>query len=224
MSPIRLHGYFNSSAAYRVRIALALKGLPWESVPVNLRAGEQHGERYTAINPAQLVPALEHDGRIITQSLAIIDYLDTLQLQPRLVPADPVARARALELACLIGCDIHPLDNLRVLTYVKTQLAASDGQARQWYAHWIRRGFDVVEKLLPEQQAGFSLGAAGEAAPSIADCFLVPQVSNAERFDIDLAAWPRIRQVAGHCRTLAAFAAAAPCNQADFADSATGRQ
>jgi len=223
MTPLRLHGYFNSSAAYRVRIALALKCLAWEPVDVNLRDGEQRGERYTAINAAQMVPALEHDGRIITQSLAIIDYLDALEAQPRLVPADPDLRARALEQACLIGCDIHPLDNLRVLTYLRNELGHGEEPVSQWYAHWIRRGFDALEQLLPEQGEGFCLGTAGGAAPSIADCFLVPQVSNAERFAVDLGPWPRIRQVAACCRALPAFESAAPRHQPDFVERPAGR-
>lgn len=149
MAPLRLHGYFNSSAAYRVRIALALKGLAWESVAVNLRSGEQLGADYGAVNPAHLVPALAHDGCVITQSLAIIDYLDILQPVPRLVPTAPDARTRALEIAGLIGCDIHPLNNLRVLKYLTGDAGLDENARQRWYAHWIRLGFDALESLLP---------------------------------------------------------------------------
>jgi maleylacetoacetate isomerase len=208
---LRLHGFFNSSASYRVRIALALKGLDAEHVGVDLRAGAQSSAAYRRLNPAGLVPALEHGGRVITQSLAIIDHLDRLQPEPRLIPLDDAERDRVLEIALLIACDVHPLNNLRVLKHLTGTLALSDTQKNAWYAHWIHTGFEALEKMLPDHD-GWCVGNA----PTLADCCLVPQVANAQRMNIGLAAYPRIRRIHGHAVGHAAFARAAPSLQPDY--------
>jgi maleylacetoacetate isomerase len=212
MARLRLHGYFNSSAAYRVRIALNLKGVACEHVAVDLRRGAQHAADYKSVNPSGLVPMLEDGPLRITQSLAIIDHLERLQPLPALVPEDAAARARVLEIAFLIACDIHPLDNLRVLKYLTGPLALDEARKNEWYAHWILRGFDALEQWLPAH-GDFCVGTT----PTLADCCLVPQVANARRMRIDLGAYPRITRIEGGCLQLAAFADAAPNRQPDFA-------
>lgn len=208
---LKLHGYFYSSASYRVRIALNLKGLPWQHAGVNLRVGEQKTDTFKALNPAGFVPLLEDGEFRISQSLAIIDYLEQIKPEPQLIPAHGAARSRVLEIANLIACDIHPLNNLRVLKYLTGPLGLSDEQKNTWYAHWIVQGFDALEQWLPDA-GGFCVGDA----PTLADCCLVPQVANAERMKIDIAAYPRIRRVNDHCLSLPAFANAAPARQPDF--------
>lgn len=208
---LKLHGYFYSSASYRVRIALNLKGLPWQHAGVNLRAGEQKSDSFKALNPAGFVPLLEDGEFRITQSLAIIDYLEQIKPEPRLVPAHGAARSRVLEIANLIACDIHPLNNLRVLKYLTGPLGLSDEQKNAWYAHWIVQGFEALEQWLPDA-GGFCVGDT----PTLADCCLVPQVANAERMKVDIAAYPRIRRISDHCLGLPAFADAAPARQPDF--------
>lgn len=208
---LRLHNFFNSSASYRVRIALGLKGLAWEHVAVNIRSGVQHDEAYRNINPSGLVPALEDRGRVVTQSLAIIDYLDELQTEPRLVPPVGSERTRVLEIALLISCDIHPLNNLRVLKLLTGPLQLSDEQKSLWYGHWIAEGFQALEALLPDHD-GWCVGHL----PTLADCCLVPQVVNAERMGMDLSAFPRIRRIFTHSQRHPAFQRAAPHLQPDF--------
>jgi maleylacetoacetate isomerase len=209
--PLKLHGFFNSSASYRVRIAIALKGLTVEHAGVDLRGGAQSSAAYRLLNPAGLVPALEDDARVITQSLAIIDHLDRLQPEPRLIPRDDAERDRVLEIALLIACDIHPLINLRVLKHLSGTLALSDMQKSAWYAHWIRAGFDALEQMLPDHD-GWCVGTT----PTLADCCLVPQVANAQRMDVGLASWPRILRIHAHAMRHAAFAQAAPNRQPDY--------
>jgi maleylacetoacetate isomerase/maleylpyruvate isomerase len=202
-----LHDFALSSASYRVRIALNLKGLDYETRSYRLRAGEQRGADYLAINPAGLVPTLEIDGRILTQSLAIIDYLDATRVVPRLIPVDPAERARVLAIAFTIACDIHPLNNLRVLQYLETVMA-QDGTARDaWYRTWISSGFAAIEAEL--HKAPETPFVAGDA-PGIAEVCLVPQVFNARRFKIELESFPRLVQIADRAGSLAAFAKAAP--------------
>ena len=208
---LRLHDFFNSSAAYRVRIALNLKGLAWEHVGVKLRNGEQNQAGYKALNPAGLVPMLEAGTDSVTQSLAIIDHLDRLQPVPRLVPAGGPARDRVLEIAQLIACDIHPLNNLRVLKYLIGPLALTEAQKNTWVAHWIGLGFDALEAMLREE-GDWCVGAA----PTLADCCLVPQVANARRAGIDVARWPRIHRLDALACRHPAFEAAAPQHQPDF--------
>lgn len=210
---IRLHGFFNSSASYRVRIALNLKGLAWEHVGVNIRSGVQNAPAYRALNPQALVPTLELGGHRITQSLAIIDHLDRLQPAPMLVPPDGAARDRVLEIAQLIACDIHPLGNLRVLKQLTGPLALSEAQKSAWIAHWVGLGFDALEALLGATDAGdWCVGGA----PTLADCCLVPQVANARRSGVDVSRWPRIAQIDARARRHPAFEAAEPQRQPDF--------
>jgi maleylacetoacetate isomerase len=218
MSPdpqLVLYDYWRSSAAYRVRIALHLKGLAFEQRPVHLvrDGGEQHAEDYRRLNPQGLVPTLAHGDKVLTQSLAICEYLEEVFPEPALLPADPAQRALARALAQIIACDVHPLNNLRVQNYLKGELGATAGQAQDWMQHWMALGFQAFEARLQAQEdtGPFCLGAR----PGLADAFLVPQVYNAERFACDLSPYPRLRGIVAQCRALAAFAAAAPEQQPD---------
>lgn len=210
---MKLYGYFRSSAAYRVRIALNLKGVKVEQVGVHLvkDGGRQHGAEYRAKNPQGLVPALElDDGTVLTQSLAIIDYLEAIHPAPRLIPADPVLAAKARAVALTIACDIHPLNNLRVLDYLKGPLHHTQEEADAWYRHWIRDGgLDAVERMIEGERFCF-----GEAA-SLADICLIPQVFNACRFKVDISHLKKIAAVDAYCSALPAFAAAHPAQQPD---------
>lgn len=201
---IRLYDYWRSSAAYRVRIALSLKGVDYERVPVNLASGEQSLAENLARNPQGLVPTLEVDGAPITQSLAIIDWLDQAYPEPRLIPAEPMARARALSQALVIAADIHPIDNLRVLNRLTAQFGADQAARDDWYRHWITLGLDALEAT-----AGSGPYLGGDA-PGIADVLLVPQIYNARRFDVPLDAYPRLVAIDAAACALAAFAAAHP--------------
>ena len=208
----RLHGYYRSSAAFRVRIALHLKGVAYESVAHHLRRGEQRSDAYLAVNPQGLVPALEADGLVLTQSLAIIEYLDERHPEPALLPPDPAARARARAIAQTIACDIHPIDNLRVLAYLRGELAQPEASVTQWYAHWIAEGFTALEEGFRARPPGaFCIGDT----PTIADICLVPQVINARNFAVDLEPYPLLVAVAERALALSAFAAAHPANQPD---------
>lgn len=211
---MKLYTYFRSSAAYRVRIALNLKGLPYEAVPVHLvrHGGEQLTDDYRAVNPSALVPSLQDDDATITQSMAIIEYLEETHPAVPLLPSAPLERARVRTLAQMIACDIHPLDNLRVLRYLVRALGVSDDAKNDWYRHWILEGFAAFEEQLARAPAArFCHGDA----PTIADCFLVPQVYNAQRFGIDLAPYPRIAAINDACAQLPAFIAAHPAQQPD---------
>jgi maleylacetoacetate isomerase/maleylpyruvate isomerase len=202
-----LHDFALSSASYRVRIALNLKGLEYETRSYRLRAGDQRAPDYLALNPAGLVPTLEIDGLVITQSLAIIDYLDATRVEPRLIPVDPAERARMLAIAFTIACDIHPLNNLRVLQYLETVLGEDEPVRDAWYSTWVKAGFAAIEAMLrTTQETPF---VAGDA-PGIADVCLVPQVFNARRFKVDLRPYPRVVQFADRAAALTAFARAAP--------------
>lgn len=206
---MELYGYYRSTSSYRVRIALALKGLDYQALPVNLLEGEQHGSDYLALNPQGRVPALRTDqGDLLLQSPAIIEYLEELQPQPALLPADPVGRARARAVAAIIGCDIHPLHNVSVLNRLR---AAGQGEAQvnAWIGHWIGQGLAAVEQLIGDQ--GFCLGAE----PGLADLYLIPQVYAAERFNIDLGGYPRIRRVVALAAEHPAFIVAHPSRQVD---------
>lgn len=216
MSPpaLVLHGYWRSSAAYRVRIGLGLKGLAWEDRPVHLvrDGGQQHSPAHAALNPQQLVPVLEHDGRVLTQSLAILEYLDeAFPDTPALLPADAAGRARVRALAQLIACDVHPLNNLRVMQYLGRELAADEGARLAWTRHWMAEGFAAMEALLATRPGRFCHGDT----PGLADCCLLPQLYNARRFDLDLAPYPQLRAVEQACQALPAFAAAVPEAQPD---------
>ena len=215
MAEFVLHDYWRSSASYRVRIALNLKGIAYEQRSVHLAEGRQREPGYRAINAQGLVPTLEHDGRRLTQSLAICAYLDAITPEPRLRPAEPVAAARVDALAQLVAMDIHPLNNLRVLKYLKGPLAHSPEAVDTWYRHWVAEGFEALELRLSEEPETGRCCHGDE--PTLADVALIPQVYNAERFDCDLDAYPTIRRVTAHCRALPAFAKAAPEAQPDAA-------
>jgi maleylpyruvate isomerase len=211
-TPMILYGYDVSSASYRVRIALALKGLTVTTVRKDLRAGEQRLDDFLAINPQGFVPALVlNDGAVLTQSVAIIEYLDEIHPDPPLLPRAPLARARVRALTQAITCDIHPLNNLRVLKYLQNDLHVDKAARDTWYRHWVRSGFDALERWL-ERDSATGRFCHGDA-PTIADVCLVPQVFNARRFELDLAAYPRIVRIDAACRELQEFQAAAPERQ-----------
>jgi maleylacetoacetate isomerase len=207
-----LYGHALSSASYRVRIALALKGLQVTSVLLNLRAGEQRLEEFLRINSQGFVPALAmDDGVVLTQSVAIIEYLDEIHPDPPLLPKAPLERARVRALTQAITCDVHPLNNLRVLRYLENDLQQTPATRDAWYRHWVRLGFDAIERWLVRD------GATGRFchgdAPTMADVCLVPQVFNARRFAVDLQPYPRIVGIDAACRELPAFQGAAPERQ-----------
>ena len=208
-----LYSFFNSSASYRVRIILGLKNVPVNQVPVNIRVMEHKNDAFVQKNPSASVPMLDDNGLSLGQSLAIADYLDAKFPEPRLLPADPARRAKVLEVVNLIACDIHPLNNLRVLKYLTRELGVTDAQKTAWYNHWIAEGFTALEALLAQAgSAGFCFGEQ----VSLADCCLVPQVANALRMKCDLALYPRVMAVFNHCNTLPAFQQAAPAKQPDY--------
>ena len=204
MSGVVLYDYWRSSAAYRVRIALALKGIAWRSVPVDLRTGQQGDAAYTALNPQGLVPALQIDGQLLTQSLAIIDYLDQTRPVPRLFPQEPAARAAALARALIVAADIHPIQNLRVMNRLKSQFGAPDAAVEEWNRHWIASGFAALEADAPDS------GLLGGTDPDISDLCLVPQMANARRFNLPLDPYPRLVRIDAELRAIPAFARAAP--------------
>ncbi len=210
---MKLYGYFRSSAAYRVRIALNLKGIAVEQMPVHLLkdGGRQRQQAYLARNPQGLVPSLElGDGTILTQSLAIIEYLDRVYPEPRLIPDDPVRAAKVRAVALAIACDIHPLNNLRVLNYLKGPLGLTQEKADEWYRHWILEGgLEAVEAMIEGERFCFG------DRPTIADLCLIPQIANARRYKIDIAHLKKIEAVDKHCTAIAAFAAAHPSRQPD---------
>lgn len=209
MSDIILHGYWRSSAVYRVRIALALKGLDYDQVGHDLRRGEQQDPAYKAIAPAGLVPAIEYGGEAFVQSLAILEWLEDRWPNPPLLPAGSEQRAIVRAMAATIAADIHPLNNLRILKYLKSELDRSQEEIDRWVAHWIQEGFSALEVLIGRHGGTFAFGDS----PTMADCLLVPQVYNAERFNVDLSAFPRILAVVANARALPAFVAAHPDRQ-----------
>jgi maleylacetoacetate isomerase len=210
---MKLYNYFRSSAAYRVRIALALKGLSYDYVSVHLANGEQYSPEFTAINPQSLVPVLEEDGHLLYQSLAIMQYLDETHPEPPLLPRDPLERNRVRSLALITACEIHPLNNPRVLNYLTGKLGISEEQKMQWYHHWVKTGFGALEKRLAGE-TGTGRFCHGDT-PGFADCVLVPQVANAQRFKVELDAFPTILRINDECQKLEAFQQAAPEKQPD---------
>jgi maleylacetoacetate isomerase/maleylpyruvate isomerase len=198
---MELFNYFRSSASYRVRIALALKGLDYDYRSVHLQRNEQLAEGYASVSAAKLVPLLRDGEHLITQSLAIIEYLDETHPQPPLLPADPVARARVRSLALDIACEIHPLNNLRVLRYLVGSLKLSEEDKDRWYRHWVETGLEVVERRLAEEPATYCHGET----PGLADCVLVPQIFNAQRFNCRLEHVPNVMRVFDACMRLDAF-------------------
>jgi maleylpyruvate isomerase len=212
---VKLYGYFRSSATYRARIALNLKGVAWEPVLIDLRApvSAQNTPEFRALNPSGLIPVLVDGAQVITQSLAIIEYLEETHPQPRLLPAAPLERARVRALALAIACDIHPLDNLRVLNYLRNPLHLDEETVHAWYAHWIAEGFRVLEQDA-QRLSGDGRHLYG-AAVTLADVCLVPQMANAHRYNCDVAPYPTLRAICAHLETLPAFARAAPQAQPD---------
>ena len=211
---LTLYSYWRSSAAYRVRIALNLKGLSYHTIPVNLvkDGGEQLGEQYRSINPQGLVPVLLHDGHVLTQSMAICEYLDECFEFYPLLPSGPLQRARVRSLALQVACEIHPINNLRVQKYLKAQGGEALGVV-EWMSHWMTEGFTAIERQL-ENRINNNSGYYGDL-PGLFECFLIPQVYNAERFGTDMSAFPLICKMVTQCRELPAFDDAAPENQPD---------
>lgn len=206
MTRLVLHDYFRSSASFRVRIALNLKGLAYERVEVSLIAGEQRSDAYLELNAQGFVPLLIADGETIIQSLAIIDWLDRAYPEPRLIPDEAMPRAVALAQAQVIASDIHPLNNLRVLRYLKNDLGQDQATVDRWYRHWIATGLAIVEQRLAATAGAYCFGDT----PGLADCLLVPQVYNAERFECPLEAYPTVMRVNATCLAHPAFAKTHP--------------
>ena len=211
-APLKLYTYFRSSAAWRVRIALAVKGVAAEAVPISLikDGGQQHGDAFAAINPQRLVPALVlPDGTTLTQSLAIIDWIEAAFPTPSLFPAEPIQRARVLAAAHVVAMDIHPINNLRVLNQLGAQFGADAEAKANWMRHWMRLGFDALDDLL--KPSPFCFGNT----ITLADLCLVPQIYNARRWSLDMSAWPELLAIEARCLELPAFAATAPEAQPD---------
>lgn len=212
---IELFSYWRSSAAYRVRIGLNLKGLEHQITPVHLvrDGGQQHSEGYAALNPQELVPSLVHGDRVLHQSMAILEYLDEVFPEPALLPDDAQGRARVRALAQLVACDIHPLNNLRVMQFFSDTWNVPQPERDDWTRHWMRVGFDAMERMLVESMdtGRFCHGDS----PTLADCCLVPQLFNARRFHLDLTPYPTLVRIDEACLALQAFDAARPENQAD---------
>ena len=204
MSETILYDYWRSSASYRVRIALNLKGVAYRAVPTDLLMSAQKAPDYVARNPQGFVPMLHIDGHDLTQSLAIIDYLDATRPDPRLLPADPPKRAATLARAMIIIADIHPVNNLRMLKYLKSEMAQDQAAVDAWYRHWIAEGYAALEQLAPDE------GLFGGDQPDLTDVCLVPQMANARRFELDLAPYPRLVRIDAQLQAMPAFAAAHP--------------
>ena len=211
---MRLYSFFRSSAAFRVRIALNLKKLTYETVAIHLRRNDQSKPEYRAVNPQGLVPVLEDGGQRLIQSLAIIEYLDETRPEPPLLPKDPAERARVRALAEIVACDIHPINNLRVLRYLIHELGHDEAAIGKWYNYWIAAGFEALEPLLASdaRTGDFCHGDA----PGLADIALVPQVVNAERYRLDLTPYPTLTRIFENCMRLEPFIAAHPNNQPDY--------
>jgi maleylacetoacetate isomerase len=214
-NPYTLYSYFRSSAPFRVRIALNLKGIVPEYVPVHLLkdGGQQHASSYARLNPQQLVPTLVHDGHVLGQSLAIMEYLDEIQPMPPLLPKAPLERARVRQLSYAVACDIHPVNNLRVLNYLRKELGRNEDDVLAWTRHWITLGFDAIEALLTSspETGRFCHGDA----PTMADVCLIPQMVNARRAKMDVGVWPTLHRIEEAALALPAFERALPQNQPD---------
>jgi len=212
---MKLYNYFRSSASYRVRIALNLKGLDYEYVSVHLtrNGGEQFADAYRALNPQALVPVLHDGDRVLTQSLAIIEYLDETRPEPPLLPKTPAERARVRALAQTVACEIHPLNNLRVLRYLTDTLGVSEETKNKWYQHWVGLGLQAIETQLATSP--YTGKFCHGDTPTLADCCLVPQLFNARRFKCDLSGFPTLLRIEQNCNALPAFQRAAPERQPD---------
>lgn len=208
-----LHGYYRSSASFRVRIALNLKAIAYQDTPWHLREGAHLEAAFGAINPHKLIPVLDDGGTLLTQSLAIIEYLDETHPDPAFLPTDPADRAYVRALAQSVACDIHPIDNLRVLKYLRATFAADEDAIGAWYNHWIATGFAGIEALLAadERTGTFCFGDT----PGLADILLIPQVVNAGNYKLDMTPFPTINRIFDACMAMPAFEAAHPRNQAD---------
>jgi maleylpyruvate isomerase len=206
-----LHGYWRSTSSYRTRIALNLKRVPYEQVTHDLRTGVQRDAAFRAVQPQGLVPALDVDGTVLVQSPAILEWLEERYPEPPLLPADPIGRATVRAMAAVIGCDIHPLNNLRVLDALRGAFGASGDGVSAWIARWIGEGFAALEEMIARDGKGFAFGDA----VTLADCYLVPQVYSAERFGVDLTRFPRLVAAAEQARSLPEVAAAHPDRQPD---------
>jgi maleylpyruvate isomerase len=210
---VKLYNFFRSGTSHRVRIALNLKGLSYEYVPVDLRKEQHSGAEFKALNPQGLVPALVHEEQVLIQSPAIIEWLEERYPSPALLPGDPEARARVRAMAAIVGCDIHPLNNRRVLELLRHDFALDDARINAWAGRWIAAGFDALEAMLAADDARGDFCHGG--APTIADVYLVPQVESSRRFGVDLSRWPLIGAVDAACARLEAFQRAAPPVQPD---------
>ena len=215
---MKFFGYFRSSAAFRLRIAMNLKGLSYDYNLVNLQSGDHLSDGFKRINPQGRVPAIDIEGNILTQSLAIIEYLDEVYPAPPLLPSDPLGKAKVRGIAGLIACDIHPLNNLAVLNYLRDQLTADEEARLAWYSHWVKEGFDGLELILNAnvETGQFCFGDT----PTVADICLVPQVVNAKRFNCNLACYPTILRIFEECMGLSQFADADPMNQPEASELA----
>ena len=208
-----LYGYFRSSTSYRTRIAMNLKGLDYDYIAVNLAQDEQLKSEFLALNPQGLVPVLQADDLLLFQSPAILEWLDEVYPKNPLLPKDAAGRMQVRALSAMIGCDIHPLNNRRILQYLRNELSVDEDQVMAWCHRWMSEGFDALEKRLAQDKTRgkFCYGDS----PTFADCYLIPQISSAERFKVDLSAYPNIVAIDAHCRTLKAFADADPMVQPD---------
>jgi maleylpyruvate isomerase len=215
MIAMKLYGFFRSGTSHRLRIALNLKGLTYEQVAVDLRREAHLSAQYRAINPQQLVPALDVDGRVLTQSPAIIEWLEERYPEPALLPGEPWRRAQVRALAAIVGCDVHPINNRRILERLRHRFGADEAAINEWCGTWIEVGFTAFETLVRahDTMGPFAFGAW----PSLADVYLIPQIESARRFKVDVSRWPRLCEIDAACAQLEAFRRAAPAAQPDAA-------
>lgn len=211
---MKLYSFFRSGTSHRLRIALNLKGLSYEQIAIDLRKEQHLGEAYKAVNPQQLVPALDIGDTVLTQSPAIIEWLEERYPTPALLPADVLGRAQVRALAAIVGCDIHPVNNRRILEALRHRFAADDAAVNDWCGTWIAAGFDAFDALVRARDEGpFAFGAQ----PTLADVYLVPQIEGARRFKVDLKRWPRLSEIDAACGQIEAFSSAVPSLQPDAA-------